>query len=340
MGAPLYVSRPAVTLPSERVDNDETLRRVRARYRGSEKDWAGLEEAIRYVFARCHTRVRYLEPDPEASAGEYASRAVRACLEAQGWRGRDVQLLVYGGIARNYFEPATAMEVAARSGMQQVHAFDVTSACVGMLEALHVVAAHFALHPELQRAVVCAAELSPGRLDYDLQQPSDLLRKAAGLTIGNAAAAMAVAREPFDRGCMQVLDMTHRCLPQHYDLCKVPIQGQFDSLALELQKLAVHVPPQIKQVLARVNWSVSDVDYFVSHQPGDAMVIDTLAPLGIELHRMVLTHQYYANTASTTVPLALHHLAERGLLMPDDKLVFCSIAAGLSIVAGAGLWIE
>ena len=58
----------------------------------------------------------------------------------------EIDLLIYGGIAREAFEPATAAEVAGRLGARPLHALDVTCACAGLVEALHVVAGYFALH--------------------------------------------------------------------------------------------------------------------------------------------------------------------------------------------------
>ena len=117
-------------------------------------------------FGRCNTQVRYIDPDQTLSPGEFASRAATACLFENGVDASEVDLLVYGGIARENFEPATAAEVAGRLGARPLHAFDVTCACAGLVEAIHVVAGYFALHPEIKTALVCAGELlaRPGHL--------------------------------------------------------------------------------------------------------------------------------------------------------------------------------
>ena len=51
---------------------------------------------------------------------------------------------------------------------------DVTCACAGSIEALHVVAGYFALHDELRTALVCAGELMRDRLTYDIQSLEDV----------------------------------------------------------------------------------------------------------------------------------------------------------------------
>jgi 3-oxoacyl-[acyl-carrier-protein] synthase III len=336
----VYLSRPAVLLPSHRVDNEDVVRRLRENYRGKPENWSTVEEAVRYVFARCNTHVRYFEPDPKVRVGEFASRVATACLESNELLPDDVDLVIYGGIARNYFEPGTAMEVAARVGIKACHAFDVTSACVGLLESVHLATAYLNMYPELRTALVCSAELTKSFISFDIQTPRDLLRKAAGLTIGNAAAAFLIRREPFVDGSMRLLAMQNKSMPKHYDLCKAPIDGPFDSLSTELMRLNVHVPPELEKLFERVGWKPGDVEHFVFHQPGDAVVLETAAAMGLEAHKVALTHSIYANTATTTVPLALDHLLKERRVLGGDKIVFCSAAAGFTMVSGAGLWVD
>jgi 3-oxoacyl-[acyl-carrier-protein] synthase-3 len=322
------------------MDNEEVVRRVRDHYRGPPDQWSMVEESVRYVFARCNTHVRYFEQDPTVRVGEFASRAAAACLEGNEMLADEIDLVIYGGIARNYFEPATAMEVAARVGIEACHAFDLTSACVGLLESVHVASAYLNMYPELRTALVCSAELTQQFISFDIQCPSDLLRKAAGLTIGNAAAAFLVRREPFADGSLQLRALMNLSIPKHYDLCKAPIDGPFDSLSTELMRLNVHAPPELRKLFDRVGWKPQEVDHFVFHQPGDAVILETSASMGLDARKVVLTHSLYANTATTTVPLALDHLLRERRVLGNDKIVFSSAAAGFTMVSGAGVWVE
>lgn len=334
----VYLSRPSVALPEQRLDNDEVLRRIRAAFRGDEAVWPIIEAGVRTVFARCNSRYRYIEADQEKSPGMFASEAARTCLEANGVTPGDVDLLIYGGIAREYFEPATAMEVAARIGIETVHAFDVTSACVGMLEAVHIACGHFALHPEYKTALIVSAELTRRFLSYDIQSPEELVHKVAGLTIGNAAAAWLIRRDPLPAGSMRILGGANFSRPAHWVLCQAPIDGSFTSFSQELFKLNSYVPPELVRFLGTLGWKVTDVDHYVAHQPSDHMVQKVLADMGVDPERAVRIHHLYANTASTTVAMAMHHLFETTTVKPGDRMVLTGAAAGFSLVSIAGTW--
>ena len=108
----------------------------------------------------------------------------------------EVDLVIGGGIARQYFEPSTAMEVAAKLGLKRTHAFDVTAACVGHLEAIQAAAGYLTLHDNYRTALMFTSELSGPFLSYEIQTVRDLQMKTAGLTIGNAAACVLLRRSP------------------------------------------------------------------------------------------------------------------------------------------------
>ena len=141
-------------MPETALDNETVLSRRPGRVSADRRQSGSRSSrASSYVLGRCNTQVRYVDPDQTLSPGEFASRAATACLFENGVEASEVDLLVYGGIARENFEPATAAEVAGRLGATPLHAFDVTCACAGLVEALHVVAGYFALHARDQDGV-------------------------------------------------------------------------------------------------------------------------------------------------------------------------------------------
>ncbi|HEY3495492.1 MAG TPA: hypothetical protein VGK73_12435, partial [Polyangiaceae bacterium] len=196
----LYISRPGISHPATVVDNQEVLRRVREQYKGKDEDWGTLESAIQHVFGLCNTKLRYMESDPKARVADYAVAAALQCLERNSVAVEEIDLIISGSIARQYFEPATAMEIAAKLGFERTHAFDVTAACVGHLEAIQAAAAYFALHDEYRTALICTSEIFGPYLSYDVQTVKDLYFKSAGLTVGNAAAAVLLRRTPWPGG--------------------------------------------------------------------------------------------------------------------------------------------
>lgn len=320
------------------MDNAEIIRRVRANYRGPAEEWSAIESGIEKVFALCSTETRYLEPSLEARVADYAARAARRCLVENDATLDEVDLVICGAIPRQYFEPATAMEICANLGIKRTHAFDVTEACVGHLEAIHAAAAYMTLHPNYRTALVCTAELTFDYLSYDIQTVRELRTKSAGLTVGNAAACVLLRRTPFARGCIRMLGVETYTEPNHWELCQVPIGGTFSSSSVELMRLGQLIPPVMKRNLDMLGLTAQEIDHFVFHQPSEVMVRKILEDIGARPESGIFTHRLYGNTASASVGVTYNQLLLERDVKPGDKIVLGSAAAGFSAVQLTGEW--
>jgi 3-oxoacyl-[acyl-carrier-protein] synthase III len=337
----LHLSRPGVVFPATAVDNAETIRRVRARFKGTDEQFVSVAAAIEHVFGLCKTQVRYLEADVAPGAvADYAVAAARQCLEVNNVSLDEVDLVIGGGIARQYFEPATAMEVAGKLGIKRTHAFDVTAACVGHLEAIQVAAAYLNMHENYRTALIFTSELSGDFLSYDVQTVRDLATKTAGLTIGNAAACMLLRAKPFPGGGIRLRSINTFTAPDHWNLCQVPLQGTLVSSSVELMRLGKYIPPWVKERLAALGLKPDDVAYYVFHQPSEIMLRKILTDIGVDPDKKgVYTHALYGNTASASIGVTYRQLLEEGRLQPGDKVALGSAAAGYSMVFALGEWI-
>jgi 3-oxoacyl-[acyl-carrier-protein] synthase III len=334
----LYLSKPGVNFPGKPIDNAETIRRVRAQFKGTDREFAVLAAAIEHIFGKCKTQVRYIESAENGSIADHAVAAAKQCLEINGTSLDDVDLVICSEIARQYFEPATAMEVAAKLGLKKTHAFDVTAACVGHMEAIQTAAAYLNLHEHYRTVLICTSEVSRQFLSYDIQKVRDLHMKSAGLTIGNAAACVLLRRAPFPGGGIRLLGLSTISVPDHWNLCQVPIDGTLFSSSVELMRLGKLVPPYIKERMAALGLKPDDIDHFVFHQPSEIMVQKILEDIGVDPKKGVYTHHLYGNTASASVAVSYNYLLQERTIRPGDKLLLGSAAAGFAISLVTGEW--
>jgi len=336
----LYISKPGVSFPRTKVDNDGIVERVRQNHRGAETEWHVLEAGIRRVFLTCNSQERYLDDaDGESRIADNAVAAARHCLEVNETSLDEVDLLISGSIARQYFEPATAMEIAAKLGLTATHAFDLTSACVGHMEAIACAAAYLTMLPHYRTALVCTSELYGDFLSYDLQSIRDLHLKSAGLTVGNAAACVLLRRTPWPGGGIEILATDTYAVPDHWDLCQVPIRGTLFSSSVELMRLRKLIPPRLRHILDHLGWNPADVDHLVFHQPSEPMLRGIVEDTGCDPARAIYTHHMYGNTASASVGVTYHELLKQRTPKHGDKILLGSAAAGFTMVTVAGQWV-
>jgi 3-oxoacyl-[acyl-carrier-protein] synthase-3 len=338
-----YLSKPGTAFPEgpeKLYENKDIIRLVHDRYKGDPDHWSYLESAILKVFEKCNTHRRYLDFDHNSRVADLAVKASLRCLERTSTPISEVDLVISGGIAREYFEPATAMEVAAKLGLKETHAFDVTTACVGHLEAIQAACAYLNLHERYQTALVCTSEIFRDFLSFDIQSASDLYLKAAGLTIGAAASCMLVSKKPWQGGCVRIVSTDTFTLPAHWELCQVPIHEHFISSSTELMKLHRNIAPRLKVVFERLGWRADEVDHFVFHQPSEVMTRKILSSIGADEGKGIYTHHLYGNNASATIGVVFDELLKQRTLKDGDKMMFGSAASGFTMMTAAGVWVE
>ncbi len=339
MGLPeVYLSAPAVVLPGRKVGNDELLSRVRRAFRGPEAEWADVERRIRFVWKQCGSKERWLAEEQSRPVADHAVRAAQACLSAQGVTAETIDAVLYGGIPREYFEPATAAEIAAKLGAKRAAVYDVASACAGFLLGIHAWVGHAAVDEGVRTGLVTCADLTADRLSYDVQKPEDLELLAAGLTIGNAAAAVLLSRSPL-RSCGRIVAMLVESLPEHHALTRAPVDGHFTCRSTELFGLAKHVPEHVGRLLGRAGWAAQDVAWIASHQPSERLLREVARKIGVDPARVPSVHDRYGNAASSSVPLALDAIVREKGLRTGDKIVLSTQAAGFVMCSLAVEWV-
>lgn len=327
----VWLSAPAVRIPSVREHNTETLARVRENFRGDTEEWRRLERRIRFLFTICGTDTRHFFAESRPVAG-HAAGATLDLLAREGLTAEALDMVLYTGIAREYFEPATAAEVAARVGATHAMAIDVGAACAGMIVGVQELVARMALDDGVRLGVACSTSGTEGHLSYDIQNAEDLDKFGAGLTIGNGCGAWLVGRKPFGAGG-RIRGVNLECWSEHQDIARTPTEGAFSVRSQEMFDLQRHGPGFLARSAARAGWMVDEVDLWVVHQPSNRSVRETADALHIPRDRMPELHQLYGNTETSSVPMSLSHLREHAAVKPGMKMVLGSAAAGFVLAS-------
>src|SRR5690606_3919368 len=82
---------------------------------------------------------RYWNPGTTMAQG--ATLAAQKAIAASRVSVEDIGMFIYAGVCRDYMEPANACEVAHQLGVPpQAQVFDVSNACLGVLNGILLIA--------------------------------------------------------------------------------------------------------------------------------------------------------------------------------------------------------
>lgn len=276
-----------------------------------------------------------------------ATAAGRRALNSAGMTGNDIDVLIYAGVCRELYEPATACHVAHALGIHPgaaVH--DISNACLGVMNGMVDIANRIELG-QARAGLVVSCESARDVIDLTIQRLNanpgmDLfVQSLATLTGGSGAVGVLLAdrRLHGNLGGPKLLGGALQTAPQFHHLCRwglEKLQGiglsEFMSTdAVGVLKHGVDLGLRTWQTfLDRLGWGRENVDKVICHQIGNAHRETILKTLGLETTRDFSTFPFLGNIGTVSLPLTAAMAAERGFLREGDRVGFLGIGSGLN----------
>ena len=287
---------------------------------------------------------RWWKPNTPISQGAIA--ASLKALQGRSITPQDLGAVIYAGVCREHFEPATACQVAAALGVQGSAAvYDISNACLGILNGVLDIANRIELG-QIRAGLVMACESSREINEITirrlLEHPGMELftSSLATFTGGSGAAAVLLTDGSFTPSRRpKLLGGVNIAEPQHHTLCRWGIKaGLVENHVPYMQTDAVAVMKHgVKlgkktwdALLAELELTTDRVDKVICHQVGDAHQKLILQTIGIAPEKDFTTFEFLGNMGTVSLPVTAALAKERDVLLPGDVVGFLGIGSGLN----------
>ena len=278
-----------------------------------------------------------------------AVAAARRALEVSSVEASQLEVLIYGGVCREYFEPATACRVASLVGVSpEAAVYDVSNACLGVLNGLVDIANRIEVG-QIRAGMVVACETAREINDIVIAQlladrSMDFFKLSlATLTGGSGAVALVLTDGSFsgEKGHRLLGGVTRNASAFH-GLCRWGIEetgppGRYqfqqftstDASAVLTNGIELGVRTW-NAFLEKMNWTASQVDKVICHQVGAAHRETILKALGIPEDKDFATYPFLGNTGTVALPITAALADGRDFLERGDRVGFLGIGSGLN----------
>ena len=287
---------------------------------------------------------RWWEPGYPLSHGAIA--AARKVLLSSGVAPEEIGALIYAGVCREQFEPATACRVANGLGIGgKAAVFDLSNACLGVLNGILDVANRIELG-QIKAGLVVSCESAREINDIMIARMLEertmqhFAASLATLTGGSGAVAVLLTDGSFsDPSRRRLLGGITQTAPEHHRLCLWGITpdgkgGYAQSMSTDgvnVMNYGVELGRKTWEAfLPQVGWRTEDVDQVICHQVGSAHQSAILKTLDIPADKDFTTFEYLGNMGTVSLPLTAAIADERDILDVGDKVAFLGIGSGLN----------
>ncbi len=287
-----------------------------------------------YVYEVTGIRQRRWADDDERPSG----MAFKAALEAirnSGLDTRDIDAIIVATTTPDMAIPSTAAILQQRLSLPTVPAFDLNAACSGWLYA--VANARGMIVSGLARHVLTVGvEMQSRLLDASDRNAYFLFGDGAGAAIISAGTTGHRIRHVQIGGDSRGIHMARReapgyLLPNGHGDPWIRIDGHamFRFATESFSSL-------IRDAVSHSGWKAEDTRWVIPHQANGRILKAAAKRSGIPFDRFFVNMENVGNTSSASIPLALTDVQRS--LRPDDKLVLCSVGAGLTTAAISVEW--
>jgi len=277
------------------------------------------------------------------TATSLAVTAVQHALRAAQLDVKQIDGIIMATLIPDQPVPSMASSLAKQLGIPNALAFDLNAACAGWLYALEV-GRTFIRGGTAKRLIVVTAELLSRITNPKDHATAFLFGDGAGAAILTDAAdghrlghiALSGDAQQFD-AIQRLGGGANRPFPH-------PGGHDRDDFFLQMNGAAVFkhaviaFANQIEATLARHRLKPDDVAWIVPHQANERILRAVSKRVNIPYERFVVTIGKYGNTSAASVSMALGWAAEEEIFHPGDKIIFCSVGAGLTFAHGLLVW--
>lgn len=277
---------------------------------------------------------------------DMAMHAAKEALDRAGVLPKEIDAIIYVGVVRDFLEPATAHVVQAKLVANNATVFDLANACHGFMNGIHLMDALIGTG-QARRGLVVTGEqgkLFTQQAIASLKGSTDkqlLIKLAAGLTLGDAGAAMLMGPKlgP-DTGYMGFMLQSYG---EYFDLCVAGELLQEKAVVTDMQTIVSEGMNLLAQMYhefmqKHLKWKTEDIHIYVLHQVGRSIFKHHSQKMGVPTHVMPNSITRMGNLITATIPINLHNVAADKKVEWGQKIYLSGAGSGLSLSQAGIIW--
>ena len=294
-----------------------------------------IDTSDEWITKRTGIKERRIANEGEASS-DLGARAGEVAIERACISKKEIDLVICATVTPDFLcMPSTACLIAAKLGLPNVMAFDVSAACTGFVYALNVAKA-FIESGMKKNVLIVGAEKYSAILDYTDRTTCFLFGDGAG------AAIISATNDKNE----SIIDINCSSDGNYEDLIKTPGGGSKNPCSQEVLenkmacikmkgnetfKLAVKtLTSDVKTMLEKHNLTNEDINHFIPHQANYRIIKAVGEALDLSDEKTVVTVDKYGNTSAASIPMAMNYAFEQGKIKAGDTILFDAFGGGLT----------
>lgn len=303
-------------LPNRRLTNQDLEKMV--------------ETSDEWIVRRTGVKERRLA-DKEEFSSDLAIKAVENLIERYQIRVNDVDMVIVTTFTPDHFTPTVSALVQGHFGMERAGTMDINSGCTGFAYGL-CVADSLITAGHSNKVLVIASEVASKVVDYSDRNTCVLF--------GDAAVAMLIEKTNEKGSFIASYFICDGKLAQNVACSN--LSGKVNEQTLAKPRLfqqegkflyeyvVKNIPDGVCNLLNRSELTLDEIQWFVPHSANLRMIKAICERIPFPIERTLISNEFYGNTSSASIPLAIWVALEESKIKTGDKMILYGFGAGLT----------
>ncbi|HOY68309.1 MAG TPA: 3-oxoacyl-ACP synthase III [Candidatus Ozemobacteraceae bacterium] len=277
---------------------------------------------------------------------DVATKAAMRVISASGIAPESIGCIINTSVCRDYIEPSVACLVHGNLGLpSSCMNFDVSNACLGFSNALHILALMIEAR-QIRYGLIVDGETSGrvvattiDRLKHPTATIETFQDEFATLTLGSGAVAMILGHRDESR-TNHVINGTVTLSDTRYSRLCVGQPDYMKANTLEIMNQGVRLAHETWELAHSQlhNWNDDTIDRYIPHQVSVKNIQLLCDKLGISPEKQQLNYMTLGNIGPAAIPITLKMADEEGRLRQGAHVALLGIGSGLNCSMTSITW--
>ncbi|WP_060826762.1 beta-ketoacyl-ACP synthase III [Sulfurospirillum cavolei] len=272
----------------------------------------------------------------EESTSDLGAKAAEIAIARSGIAKEEIDLIICATLSPDHLcMPSTACIIAAKLGITNVMAYDISAACSGFVYMLSMAKAYIESGMKKKILLVGAEKIS-SVVDYTDRGTCILFGDGAGAAIigatDNKNEAIVDVHASADGNYADYL-ITPGC-GSKYPCSQETLDERLNFIKMkgnDVYKVAVKtLTNDVVDILQSNGLEASQVDHFIPHQANFRIIDAVREKLNFPIEKTVLTVEKYGNTSAASIPMAINDAYETGRIHKGDLMLLDTFGGGFT----------
>jgi 3-oxoacyl-[acyl-carrier-protein] synthase-3 len=260
-----------------------------------------------------------------------AIKAVENLINTNKIDVTDVDMIITSTFTPDHMTPTVSALVQGHFGIKSAGTFDLSAACTGYAYALWV-ADSLITSSRCKKVLIISTETMSKVMDYADRNTCILFGDAAVATLVEQATPKGAFLGSYftsdGKLAENVICSNLSNKVNSKDINKPHIFQQEGRFLYEY--VVKNIPQGISRLLESSNIQLNEIDWFVPHSANLRMIEAICKRLAFPIEKTLISNEYYANTSSASIPLAISIALEKNKIKAGNKILLYGFGGGLT----------